>query len=64
MADRGYFSSEEIRGIREAGREAERHIAEWTYPFPAGYEYFFPDPTWELPRLPEHYTWDLDLTRR
>ncbi len=39
---------------------------EWTYPpFSAGYEYFFPDPSWPLPSLPpEHYTWDLDLTRR
>ena len=60
----GYFSPAEIAEIRAAGRRAEQHIAEWTYPFSAGYEYFFPDPSWPLPRLPEHYTWDLDLTHR
>lgn len=60
----GYFSPEEVEEIREAGREAEQHIAEWSYPFSAGFEYFFPDPRWPIPELPEHYSWDLDLTRR
>ncbi|GAA1315854.1 DUF402 domain-containing protein [Brachybacterium tyrofermentans] len=59
-----YFSPEEIESIRAAGREAEQHIAAWSYPFSAGYEYFFPDPKWPVPSLPAHYTWDLDLTRR
>src|SRR5690625_2173028 len=60
----GYFTAEEVEAIREAGVRAEQHIADWSYPFSAGYEYFFPDPKWPIPTLPGHYTWDLDLTRR
>src|SRR5699024_10736207 len=60
----GYFSPAEIAEIRPAGRRAEQHSAEWTSSFSAWYEYFFPDASWPLPRLPEHYTCDLDLTHR
>lgn len=60
----GYFSADEAEAIREAGRIAEADIEAWRYPFSAGFEYFFPDPKWGIPALPEHYTWDVDLTRR
>jgi hypothetical protein len=60
----GYFSAEEAEMIREAGREAVRDVEAWAYPFSAGFEHFFPDPRWPLPSLPDHYTWDLDLTAR
>ena len=59
----GYFSPEMAEQIRAWGREAERDIEAWGYPFNAGFEYFFPNPTWGLPQLPEHYSWDMDLTR-
>ncbi len=59
----GYFSPEMAEQIRAWGREAERDIEAWGYPFNAGFEYFFPNPTWGLPKLPEHYSWDMDLTR-
>jgi hypothetical protein len=39
-------------------------VEAWAYPFSAGFEHFFPDPRWPLPSLPDHYTWDLDLTAR
>lgn len=60
----GYFTAEGAEQIRAHGREAERVIERWGYPFDAGYEYFFPNPAWPIPRLPERYTWDVDLTRR
>lgn len=60
----GYFSADEAESIREAGRIAEKDIDAWRYPFSAGFEYFFPDPRWEIPPLPRHYNWDVDLTRR
>ncbi|PWH06856.1 DUF402 domain-containing protein [Brachybacterium endophyticum] len=60
----GYFSSGEARDIREAGRTAERDITQWAYPFSAGFEHFFPDPSWSIPPLPAHYEWELDLTGR
>ncbi|MGP9694852.1 DUF402 domain-containing protein [Brachybacterium sp. AOP25-B2-12] len=60
----GYFTPAEAEGIRDAGRRAVRDIESWAYPFNAGFEHFFPDPRWEIPRLPEQYAWDLDLTRR
>ena len=60
----GYFSTAEVEGIRDAGRRAEEHIGRWAYPFSAGYEYFFPDPRWPVPRPPEHYSRAKDLTRR
>lgn len=60
----GYFTPDEARCIRDAGRRAVRDIESWTYPFNAGFEHFFPDPRWAIPALPERYAWDLDLTRR
>ncbi|WP_259559082.1 DUF402 domain-containing protein [Brachybacterium sillae] len=60
----GYFDAEEVAAIREAGRLAVDHISRWTYPFGAGFEHFFPDPSWGIPPLPAHYSWDLDLTHR
>ncbi|UYG16770.1 DUF402 domain-containing protein [Brachybacterium huguangmaarense] len=60
----GYFSAEEAEDIRRAGRCAVRDIESWAYPFEAGFEHFFPDPSWKIPELPSHYTWDLDLTSR
>ncbi|MFC0675726.1 DUF402 domain-containing protein [Brachybacterium hainanense] len=60
----GYFSAEEAREIRAAGRRAVADIDAWRYPFSAGFEHFFPDPSWPIPALPDHYRWDLDLTRR
>jgi hypothetical protein len=60
----GHFSPQEAADIRASGRQAVRDIESWTYPFSAGYEQFFPDPSWPVPALPEKYTWDLDLTHR
>lgn len=59
----GYFTAEEAEQIRSYGRQAEQLIKSWGYPFNAGWEYFFPNPSWGLPALPSHYTWDIDLTQ-
>lgn len=58
----GYFTAEQTATIRGFGRRAEELVNAWGYPFDAGFDQFFPDPSWPLPRLPSHYTWDLDLT--
>ncbi|WP_058235453.1 DUF402 domain-containing protein [Devriesea agamarum] len=58
----GYFTAEEVARIREYGRQAEKVVTGWKYPFNAGWEHFFPNPAWPIPQLPAHYTWDLDLT--
>jgi hypothetical protein len=45
---RGRFTRDEVADIRAEG---ERVLAEW--PFPTGWEEWEPDPSWEVPELPE-----------
>jgi hypothetical protein len=47
----GLYSAERAAAIRAEG---ERVLAEW--PFPTGWEDWRPDPSWELPALPDR--WD------
>ena len=45
---RGRFSREEVTQIRRAG---EGVVAAW--PFPTGWESWTPDPSWDVPELPD-----------
>ena len=48
--DRGLYSKTDAEAIRAEG---ERVLAEW--PFPTGWEEWQPDPSWPLPRFPDHW---------
>ena len=58
----GYFSAEQAKYIRQIGQLAKADIEAWGYPFNAGFEHFFPSPTWPVPKLPNNLSWDIDLT--
>ena len=47
---RGRFTLEEVAEIRAEG---ERVLAEW--PFPTGWEEWQPDPSWDVPQLPDDW---------
>ncbi|WGW12139.1 DUF402 domain-containing protein [Saxibacter everestensis] len=57
----GMYSDSQIASIREAASDAAQTVRRWAFPFNAGFENFRPDPTWQIPELPNSSKWQLDL---
>lgn len=51
----GRFTPKEAAGIRADGERVVREIEAWRWPFNAGYEHWRPDPSWEVPGMPDDW---------
>ena len=49
----GRFSAEEADRYRDDARAVEDVVRRWGSPFNDGWEHWRPDPSWELPQLPD-----------
>lgn len=52
----GWYDEQQGESILQAADDLEAVIDAWGPPFCDGWENFKPDPSWPIPKLPEHYT--------
>jgi hypothetical protein len=50
----GRFTAEDADRYRDDARAVKDVVRRWGSPFRDGWEHWRPDPSWELPRLPDH----------